>query len=66
MRTTITDKADYLSLRLDEVPSVDSKVKECITTKLSDKSIGIKRDRRMFFVQNADSKNKVKFNTIYL
>ena len=64
MRMTSTDKAEYLSLRLDEVPKLDSEVKEMVTSKLCDKSVGIKRDRRMFIVQlpkNADFKNKVKF-----
>ena len=51
MRTTAiaSDKVNCLSIRMDEVPGLDTSLVAKVHTMLSDKSIGIRNDRRYFF-----------------
>lgn len=66
MRTLTADKIEYLSLRLDEVPGLNPAMKEFINTKLLDKSIGIKRDRKIFIMtlpKHGNPTTKVKLQT---
>ena len=69
MRTTAigSDKVNCLSMRMDEVPGLDTSLVAKVQTMLSDKSIGIRNDRRYFFASVSKHGSKVtKVPTTYV
>ena len=61
MRTTAigSDKVNCLSIRMDEVPGLDTSLVAKVHTMLSNKSIGIRNDRRYFFASVSKHGSKV-------
>ena len=61
MRTTAigSDKVNCLSIRMDEVPGLDTSLVAEVHTMLSNKSIGIRNDRRYFFASVSKHGSKV-------
>lgn len=49
MRTVVSDRVNYLSVRLDDIPGIQPTTKAFVIKKVAaDKSIGIKSDRKVF------------------
>ena len=61
MRTTAiaSDKVNCLSIRIDEVPGLESSMAFKIHAILSDKSLGIRNDRRYFFGGTSKQGNEI-------
>ena len=54
--TICSDKVNCLSIRLDEVPGLDTSLIAKVHTLLLDKSIGIRNDRRYFLASTTFTK----------